>query len=255
VIEIDALTKFYGATPVVSSLSLSVPTGELLVLIGASGSGKTTTLKMINRIIEPTSGTVRIDGRDTASEPGHALRRRVGYVFQKIGLLPHLTVGENVGLPLELHGIKDPGLLRRRVAEMLALVELDGDLAIRYPRDLSGGQQQRVGVARALIARPLVMLLDEPFGALDPLTRDRLQRTFREIHRSLRLTTVFVTHDMAEALLLADRIAILDRGALVQCGTPREIVRAPRDVVVRRLLETPRRQAKALEHLFEADVS
>jgi osmoprotectant transport system ATP-binding protein len=255
VIELETLTKRYGDNPVVSSLSLSVSTGELLVLIGASGSGKTTTLKMINRIIEPTSGTVRIDGRDTASEPGHVLRRRIGYVFQKVGLLPHLTVAENVGLPLELQGIRDSGLLRRRVVEILELVELERELAARYPRDLSGGQQQRVGVARALIAHPLVMLLDEPFGALDPLTRDRLQRTFREIHRALRLTTVFVTHDMAEALLLADRIAILDRGELVQCGTPREIVRAPQDDVVRRLLETPRRQAMELEHLFEADVS
>jgi osmoprotectant transport system ATP-binding protein len=254
VIEALALTKSYGDVHAVRELSFAVAKGELLALIGSSGSGKTTTLKMLNRIIEPTTGTVLIDGKDTRTVPGHELRRHVGYVFQKIGLFPHLTVGENVGLPLELLGW-DRQRIRKRVAEVLRLVELEHAHVYRYPRELSGGQQQRVGVARALAAEPLVMLLDEPFGALDPLTRDRLQESFQSLRRALGLTAVLVTHDMAEALLLGDRIAILDRGSLVQIGTPREISQAPANATVARLLDTPKRHAAFLDHLFESATS
>jgi osmoprotectant transport system ATP-binding protein len=248
-IEVQALTKSFGDVPAVRGVSFTVAPGELLVLVGGSGSGKTTTLKMINRLIEPTSGTVLIDGKNAADMPGHVLRRRIGYVFQKVGLFPHMTVAANIATPLLL-GKRHPDSVRQRVADVLELMELPPALGSRYPAELSGGQQQRVGVARALAAEPLVMLLDEPFGALDPLTRDRLQQSFMGLRRQLGLTAVFVTHDMGEALLLADRIAVLNDGALVQVGTPRELLRAPADDDVERLLATPRRQSRALDELL-----
>jgi osmoprotectant transport system ATP-binding protein len=247
-IEVRRLTKRFGRAPAVSELSFSVAAGELLVLVGGSGSGKTTTLKMINRLVEPTSGTVRIADRDVSELAGHVLRRQVGYVFQRIGLFPHMTVWQNVALPLTLFGW-NAERIRARVGEVLELVELDPPLRHRWPAELSGGQQQRVGVARGLVAEPKVMLLDEPFGALDPLTRDRLQQAFQSIRGRLGLTAVFVTHDMAEALLLGDRVAVMRAGRLVQVGTPRELLAAPADDYVERLLETPRRQARALERL------
>jgi osmoprotectant transport system ATP-binding protein len=209
-IELRALTRRYGGTPVVDGLSLTVERGELLVLLGGSGSGKTTTLKMVNRLVSPSSGSVLIDGRDTAGLPGHELRRSIGYCFQQIGLFPHLTVGENVAITPSLLGW-GADEIRERVDELLAQIELPPEeFRDRMPDALSGGQQQRVGLARALAARPLVMLLDEPFGALDPLTRDRLQQEFQRIRRELSLTAIFVTHDMVEALLLGDRIAVLE---------------------------------------------
>jgi len=248
-IDLHELTKTYGKTPAVHKVSFAVAPGELLVLVGGSGSGKTTTLKMINRLIEPTSGHVRIDGKDAARLLGHLLRRRIGYVFQRIGLFPHLTVAANIAVPLTLASV-DRARIVRRVAELLELVGLPDDIAARYPAALSGGQQQRVGVARALAAEPRIMLLDEPFGALDPMTRDRLQQTFLAIRKRLQLTAVFVTHDMVEALLLADRIAVLDQGRLVQIGTPAELWRSPAEESVAQLLETPRRQAASLERLL-----
>lgn len=248
-ISLERVSKTYGDVTVVRELSLTVAKGELLVLLGGSGSGKTTTLKMVNRLIEPSSGRVSIDGEDVSSMPGHVLRRRIGYVFQKIGLFPHLTVAENVGISLRLLG-RPPERIARRVDALLEMVELDPALAARLPAQLSGGQQQRVGVARALAAEPTLMLLDEPFGALDPITRDRLQQSFLRIRRELGLTALFVTHDMVEALLLADRIAVMNEGALVQIGTPRELLAAPADEYVERLLETPRRQASALGALL-----
>ena len=253
-IEVQALTKSYGEVPAVRGVSFTVARGELLVLVGGSGSGKTTTLKMINRLIEPTSGTVLIDGKNAADMPGHVLRRRIGYVFQKVGLFPHMTVAANIATPLLLEK-RDPARVRQRVAAVLELMELPPALGTRYPAELSGGQQQRVGVARALAAEPLVMLLDEPFGALDPLTRDRLQQSFSILRRQLGLTAVFVTHDMVEALLLADRIAVLNDGVLVQVGTPRELLRSPADDYVERLLVTPRRQSRALDELLAGPAS
>ncbi|MBI4564239.1 MAG: ATP-binding cassette domain-containing protein [Planctomycetes bacterium] len=251
-IEAQRLTKRYGDEHAVKDVSFTVAAGELLILLGTSGSGKTTTLKMINRLVEPTEGKVLIEGQDVGALPGHVLRRRIGYVFQKIGLFPHMTVRENIAVPLSLLGW-DAGRTRRRVDELLELVELDSSLQDRRPAELSGGQQQRVGVARALAAEPKLMLLDEPFGALDPLTRDRLQQSFIDIRKRLGLTAIFVTHDMAEALLLADRVAVMKEGRLVQVGTPRELLAAPADSYVEHLLETPRRQARAFDRLGSGD--
>ncbi|MGP1678071.1 MAG: ATP-binding cassette domain-containing protein [Burkholderiales bacterium] len=242
------MTKRFGENLVVSDVSFAVAAGDLLVLVGSSGSGKTTTLKMINRLIEPTSGTVSIDGMDARGVPDHVLRRRIGYVFQKVGLFPHMSVEQNVRVPLSLLGW-DERRIRARVREVLEMVELDPALCSRRPAELSGGQQQRVGVARALSAEPRLMLLDEPFGALDPLTRDRLQQSFLEIRRRLDLTAIFVTHDMSEALMLADRIAVMQHGRLVQVGTPGELLHSPADDYVDRLLDTPRRQARAFDKL------
>jgi osmoprotectant transport system ATP-binding protein len=250
-IETLGLTKRYGNVVAVDDLSLHVSKGELLVLLGGSGSGKTTTLKMVNRLIEPSAGRVTIDGQDTCGLEAHELRRRVGYVFQRIGLFPHMTVAENVAVTLTLLGW-DRIRIRNRVDELLELVELAPALVReRQPGELSGGQQQRVGVARALAASPLVMLLDEPFGALDPLTRDRLQQSFLRIRRQLNLTAIFVTHDMVEALLVGDRIAVMNEGRLIQVGTPRELLRSPADEYVRQLMETPTRQARIVDALLE----
>lgn len=242
-IEVSGLTRRYRETLAVDGVSFHVAAGELLALVGTSGSGKTTTLKMINRLVEPDAGRVVVEGREVRSLEPHLLRRGIGYVFQGIGLFPHLTVAENVAVPLTLLRWPRPRI-RERVAELLVLLELDPALEDRYPRALSGGQQQRVGVARALAAAPRVMLLDEPFAAVDPLTRDRLQQSFDRLRRQLALTAVFVTHDMAEALALADRIGVMRAGRLVQIGAPAELAHRPADEEVRRLLDTPRRQAQ-----------
>ncbi len=251
-IEVIDLAKSYGSREVVSGVSFAARSGELLALVGGSGSGKTTILKMLNRLIEPSRGRVVVNGEDTSSIDPVMLRRRIGYVFQGIGLFPHLTVEENVAVT--------PSLLdwprektAARVRELLELVELDPSLGARYPAELSGGQQQRVGVARALAAEPRLMLLDEPFGALDPLTRDRLGESFTAIRKKLELTAVLVTHDMSEALILADRIAVLAEGRLLQVGTPHELLTAPKNDYVERLLDTPRRQARALDDALGKD--
>ena len=248
-IELHALTKRYADQVVVDAISLEVARGELLVLLGSSGSGKTTTLKMINRLVEPTHGSVHIDGRDTQTLAAHELRRGIGYCFQQVGLFPHLSVADNIGVTPSLLGWDD-AQINARVDALLTLVELEpANFRARAPAELSGGQQQRVGLARALAARPEVMLLDEPFGALDPLTRDRLQRSFQEIRRELDLTCVFVTHDMVEALLLGDRIAVLHEGRLEQVGTPAELIKHPASDYVAELMDTPRRQAAAVDAL------
>ena len=247
-IEVRRLTKSYGAFRAVEEVSFDVEKGELLAIVGGSGSGKTTLLKMLNLLAVPDSGRIRIAGEWQASQPPHLLRRKIGYVCQKVGLFPHLTVAENIGITPSLLGW-EPELVARRVKELLALLELDPALEQRLPAELSGGQQQRVGVARALAARPDLMLLDEPFGALDPLTRDRLQQAFHKIRRELGMTAVLVTHDMAEALLLADRIGVLQSGRLVQIGTPREVLRHPANAYVEALMETPRRQARVFDEL------
>jgi len=252
-IELRGLSKRYGDRFAVSELSLEVAKGELLVLLGGSGSGKTTTLKMINRLIEPTSGSVRLDGEDVAALTPSDLRRRIGYAFQQVGLFPHLSVSENIGITPSLLGWS-PDQIRERVDTLLRLVELDPDeMRDRRPDELSGGQQQRAGVARALAARPRVMLLDEPFGALDPLTRQRLQDSFIRIRRELGVTAVFVTHDMTEALLLGDRIAVLSDGRMVQVGAPAELMRAPANDYVRQLLDTPRREAALVDSLLSTE--
>jgi osmoprotectant transport system ATP-binding protein len=247
-IEVRGLTKSYGAFRAVDDISFDVAKGELLAIVGGSGSGKTTLLKMLNLLAEPDRGRVRIAGEWIASQPAHLLRRRIGYVFQKVGLFPHLTVAENIGITPSLLGWARE-VITRRVRELLSLLELDPSFETRFPAELSGGQQQRVGVARALAARPDLLLLDEPFGALDPSTRDRLQQAFHRIRRELGMTAVLVTHDMAEALLLADRIGVLQAGRLVQIGTPREVLRYPASLYVEELMETPRRQARVFDEL------
>ncbi|HEV8628715.1 MAG TPA: ABC transporter ATP-binding protein [Thermoanaerobaculia bacterium] len=244
-LELDGLTRVAGGRRLVDGLTFSVAAGELLVLVGASGSGKTTTLKMINRLVEPSAGEVRLAGRRHDAEPPHLLRRRIGYVFQQVGLFPHLTVAENVGITPALLGWERHRICAR-VAALLELMQLPADFAGRLPAQLSGGEQQRVGIARALAAEPPLLLLDEPFGALDPLTREALQRSFRELQRRLGLTAVFVTHDVVEAVLLADRIAVLRTGRLLQVGTPAELLQRPADPDVEALMATPRRQAEAL---------
>lgn len=249
-IEVRELRKSFGAAPAVDGISFEVQRGELLALVGASGSGKTTTLKMLNRLLEPSSGSIRIAGADIRNEPGHLLRRSIGYTFQQVGLFPHLTVQENIGITPRLLGW-EPARIAERVKELFELVELDAALGARWPASLSGGQAQRVGLARALAARPEVMLLDEPFGALDPMTRDRLQQSFYRLQRSLQLSVVFVTHDMTEALLLADRIAVLKSGRILQVGTPQALLSAPASEDVEFLMHTPRRQARAFEQLAQ----
>lgn len=247
-IQTDRLTKRYGDTSVVDEVTLSVDTGEIVVLLGSSGSGKTTMLKMVNRLIEPTSGTVRLDGTDTTELPPHELRRRIGYVFQQVGLFPHMTIGENIAVSPTLLGWPDDRI-GARVDDLMTLVELDAEMRNRRPNELSGGQQQRVGVARALAAGPRVMLLDEPFGALDPLTREHLQESFLRIRKTLSLTTIFVTHDMTEALTLGDRIGVMHAGRLLQLASPRELLNQPANKHVQRLMSTPRRHAAVVEAL------
>jgi len=212
--------------PLLSGVNLNIHRGETLVLLGRSGSGKTTALKLINRLLEPTAGSVHVDGRGTLEWDPIALRRRIGYVIQEAGLFPHFSVERNVGLVPWLER-QPPAQVRARVRELLALVGLDPDgFARRYPSQLSGGQRQRVGVARALAADPPLLLMDEPFGALDPITRVEMQREFRALQQRLRKTVVFVTHDLREALRLATRIALLEAGRLVSVYAPAEFLAA-----------------------------
>ena len=235
-IELDHVTKRYGNSIVVDDLSLAIRDGEFCVIIGSSGAGKSTALKMINQLIPPSAGAIRIDGKDAATVAPEELRRRMGYVIQSIGLFPHWTVERNIGAVPALLGWP-AARIRDRTRELLALLKLDPEgFRRKYPHQLSIGQQQRVGIARALAADPDVLLMDEPFGALDPITRDALQSEIARIHRQSRKTIVFVTHDMEEALKLASRIAVMDRGRLIQAGTPREILAAPANDFVRDLV-------------------
>jgi osmoprotectant transport system ATP-binding protein len=232
-IEFDAVSKRYGDAAVIDRLSLSIADDELFVLVGASGSGKSTLLRMINRLIDIDGGSLRIDGHDVRELPPEQLRRSIGYAIQSTGLFPHWTIAQNIATVPRLLGWPQ-ARIRACVDEMMRLVQLDGaGMADRYPDSLSGGQQQRVGVARALAADPAIVLMDEPFGALDPLTRDALQATLASIQRDTGKTIVFVTHDMDEALRLGDRIALIDHGRVRQCGTPAELLQQPADDTVR----------------------
>lgn len=250
-IELSGVRKRYGAHVALADVSLIIAPGEFTALVGASGSGKTTLLKAINGLVSPDAGTVTVEGEDTCTVPAHELRRRIGYVFQEVGLFPHLTVAENIGITPKLLGW-DRARIAARVGELLDLVDLPRDVAARASSALSGGQRQRVGVARALAAEPSIVLMDEPFGALDPLTRDALGSDYRALHERLALTTVLVTHDMAEAVLLADRIVVLQAGAIVADGAPGRLLATTADPDVRALLEAPRRQAERLHAKLEA---
>jgi osmoprotectant transport system ATP-binding protein len=252
-IRLEKICKSYdgGKTFAVHEISLEVGEGRLLALVGGSGSGKTTTMKMINRLIEPTSGRIEVDGRDVAREDPVALRRGIGYVFQGIGLFPHLSIAQNIAVVPDL--LRWPAeRTRSRVDELLRLVDLPPEtFRDRRPVELSGGQQQRVGFARALAAGPRDMLMDEPFGALDPVTRDELRAEFTDLRKQLGLTAVLVTHDMTEALLMADRVAVMSHGRLLQEGTPHELMTSPGDEFVAALMGGPRRQAQQLDALLD----
>ena len=232
-IELRGVTKRYDATVAVDDVSLTVPDGELTILLGPSGCGKTTLLRTINRMVEIDAGEVLIDGTATTAVPPQELRRHIGYAIQSVGLFPHMTVRRNIATVPRLLGW-DAARIDERVSELLSLVGLDpAAYAEKRPNELSGGEAQRIGVARALAADPPVLLMDEPFGALDPINRERLQREFAALHKRLGKTVVFVTHDIEEAVLLGDRIVLMREGRIVQSGSPEELWRGPEHQFVR----------------------
>ncbi len=227
-------------------VSFAIAAGEFLAIVGGSGSGKTTLLRLANRLIDPDAGTITVAGEDIAGIDAIGLRRRIGYVFQSGGMFPHMTIAANIGITPRLLGTPKSEIAAR-VNELIDLVQLDrAQHRDRFPHELSGGQRQRVGVARALAAKPRIVLMDEPFGALDPVTRDALGNDYRALHARLGLTTIMITHDMTEALLLADRVAIMHEGRLVALGTAKELSRID-NPYVGELLGTPRRQVERLQ--------
>ncbi|MBR0552503.1 ATP-binding cassette domain-containing protein [Stakelama marina] len=248
-VTLTSLTKRYpGGTVAVDNISLEIAGGQFVALVGASGSGKSTLLKMINRLIAPTEGSISIGNETVDALPDYQLRRRIGYVFQNIGLFPHLTVGENVAIGMRLRGEKQND---ERIAELLDLVDLPRDVAKRQPSALSGGQRQRVGFARALATEPKLMLMDEPFGALDPVTRDALVKEYRALHERLGLTTIMVTHDMAEALLLADRVLVMKSGNIMADATPHGMLTGEGGEAADELVAVPREQAHRMAEIEE----
>jgi osmoprotectant transport system ATP-binding protein len=235
-IQFDRVTKRYGDTVALNDFSLNVPTSKITVLMGLSGSGKTTAIRMVNKMATPSSGSVSIDGVNVAELDAVALRRRIGYVMQEVGLLPHKTVLENVTLIARIAGQSRETALRN-AHEMLAMVGIGDTFFARYPHQLSGGQQQRVGVARALATKPNILLMDEPFGAVDPIVREELQDELMRIQRDLGLTIMFVTHDRHEAVKIADQLVVLSHGGQIeQAGTPSELTKKPANDFVRKLL-------------------
>ncbi|KAB0266401.1 ABC transporter ATP-binding protein [Microvirga brassicacearum] len=253
-IEIDRLTKRLGDTLIVDDVSMVVEAGTIAVVVGTSGAGKSTLLRMINRLIAPTSGRVLIDGQDTMSIPEDVLRHRLGYVIQGNGLFPHRTVAGNIATVPRLLGW-DAKRIARRVDDLMTLFQLDpAEFAKKYPHELSGGQQQRVGVARALAAEPALLLMDEPFGALDPVIRNKAQEDLLSIQRRFGTTIVLVTHDMEEAFRLGDRIAVMDDARLLQYGTPAELLTRPAGEFVERLVGTTERPFRLLSLTKVKDV-
>lgn len=248
-LQLVDVSRSYGAVTAIANVSLSISAGSFVAMVGASGSGKSTLLKTINHLVTPDSGTIEIGGARTDAQPNYALRRQIGYVFQNVGLFPHMTVADNIGIGLKLRGQSDRGA---RIAEMLALVGLDPAMAARMPDELSGGQRQRVGVARALAPASGLLLMDEPFGALDPVTRDILGRETRSLHDRLGLTTIMVTHDMAEALLLADRVVVMADGRIVCDTVPAELLKGAGGPEAQALVAVPRDQALRLTRLSGA---
>jgi osmoprotectant transport system ATP-binding protein len=249
-LELRRVSKRYLAgVDAVRDVNLSFQRGKLIVLAGESGCGKTTTLKMMNRLEDTSGGSILFEGQDIAQVDAVELRRMMGWVIQGDGLFPHFTVAENIAIVPQLLGW-DPARIELRIRELLDLVKLDRSLhGDRYPSELSGGQRQRVGFARGLAGGPNILLMDEPFSALDPITRDALQRDFMELQARLGFTAIMVTHDMAEALIMADEIVVMRDGQVVQTGTPTQLLTSPADAYVERLLETPRRQYQAIRVL------
>jgi osmoprotectant transport system ATP-binding protein len=249
-IELDGISKSFdgGQSFALRDVSLAVEAKSFIALVGASGSGKTTAMKLINRLIEPDRGEVRLDGIAVKTLDAPLLRRRIGYVFQGIGLFPHMTIGENIGITPQLLGWPR-GEIDARIAELLDLVELPQSFAARFPHALSGGQRQRAGVARAIAARPHVVLMDEPFGALDPVTRDALGTAYRVIHDRLGVTTIMVTHDVQEAVLLADRIVVMGGGRILADDAPGPLLAGDTVPEVAALMAMPRRQAERINAL------
>ncbi len=245
----DVSKRFGDAAPALAGVSFTVKPREFLVIVGASGSGKTTLLQLINRLSEPTAGRLRIGGVEAHTLDPTVLRRRIGYVFQEVGLFPHMTVAENIAITPRLLGW-DQQRQAARADELLGLVRLDAGYRTRFPHQLSGGERQRVGVARALAAGPDVVLMDEPFAALDPLTRDGLAQDYRRLHDELHLTTVMITHDVLEALGLADRIVVLQAGRIIAEGTPSGMM-THQHAYVRELMQTPRRVAERVGALLD----
>src|SRR6185437_1833373 len=254
-IAFEGVSKSFdeGRDFAVRDVSFSVAPQAFVALVGDSGSGKTTLLKMINRLIEPDQGTVSVAGESVQSMVGYSLRRRIGYVFQGIGLFPHMSVAENIGITPQLLGWHQQQI-DARTQELIDLVDLPRTYLSRMPA-LSGGQRQRIGVARALAARPQIMLMDEPFGALDPVTRDTLGSEYRRLHETMGLTTVMVTHDVMEAVLLGDRIIVVRGGEIVADGAPHELFNAHPDAGVRALMDMPRRQAERVRILLQERAS
>ncbi|MBY0520211.1 MAG: ATP-binding cassette domain-containing protein [Sphingomonas sp.] len=246
-VAFDGVTKAYpGGVVAVAEVSAEIVAGSFVALVGASGSGKSTLLKTINRLVEPSSGRVLIGGAPVDADDVHLLRRRIGYIFQNVGLFPHMTVAENIAIGLRIGGSRDNGA---RVETLLDLVDLPRDFAFRTPDALSGGQRQRVGVARALATEPGLLIMDEPVGALDPVTRDQLGEAIRRLHDRLGLTTIMVTHDMAEALLLADRVMVMEAGRIVADCTPRALIAGEGGAAADALVAVPREQARRLRAL------
>ncbi len=248
ILSFTNLTKTYSdGTVAVKDFSLEMKRGEFVVLIGPSGCGKSTTLRMVNRLIEPSSGTIKIDGQDVKTYHPVELRRRLGYVIQQVGLIPHLTIAENISFVLRLKGVKENDR-RIRAKQLLELVGMSPEVYLdRYPAELSGGQQQRIGVLRALAHDPDIILMDEPFGALDPITREQLQDELKRLQRSVHKTILFVTHDMDEALRMADRIVMMLNGMIIQVASPEQILRAPAEEFVVNFIGRQRIMRQATE--------
>jgi len=254
-ITLESLSKRYGESTVVNQVSLEIERNSITVIVGTSGSGKSTLLRMINRLIEPSSGRVLIDGRDTRAEPAHLLRRRIGYVIQGYGLFPHRTVAENIATVPRLLGW-EPARIAARVAELLEVFQLDpGKYAASLPHELSGGQQQRVGVARALAAEPAVLLMDEPFGALDPIIRAKAQDDLLGIQRRFGTTIVLVTHDMDEAFRLGDKVAVMSQGRVLQYDRPAMLLIRPTDPFVTRMTGLADRALRLLSLITAAEAA
>ena len=242
-IQFETVSRQFGEVTAVDAVSIAISSGSFVALVGASGSGKSTLMKMVNGLVEPSGGGVTVAGENVADLAPAKLRRRIGYVFQSIGLFPHMNVAENVAIGPRLSGEQ---LTSTRISELLALVDLEAVMASRMPDELSGGQRQRVGVARALANEPELLLMDEPFGALDPITRDALGERVRALHAELGLTTIMVTHDMAEALLLADRVLVMDAGRIVADETPARLLAGQGGEIAQGLVAVPREQAGRL---------